>query len=112
VRVPTHDLLTESASHDVELAEFFAEFRSEVPIDGAPPCIVGDRARPRENVLDTTMMAPTGRLEIFRYTRRFVHDRYRVKSLRCRACRAESRCDGLHVNYVRSHGFSSMKPIE
>jgi hypothetical protein len=111
LRIPGYDLLTESAARDVDLTEFFALFAADVPVDGAPPCIVGDRARARESVLDTTTMAPDGRLEIFRYARRFVRDRYRVKSLRCRSCAAFERCDGLHVNYVRSHGFAAMQPL-
>jgi hypothetical protein len=34
-----------------------------------------------------------------------------TKSLRCRPCIHADRCQGLHVNYVRAHGYAAMVPI-
>jgi hypothetical protein len=62
-------------------------------------------------VLDTAQLEPDGRLEIFRYARRFIASHYRVKSRRCRGCVHDPTCEGLHVNYVRAHGFSGMQPV-
>lgn len=111
LRQPSHTRLTTSAEQDVELKALVGRLESEVPIEDVPPCIAGERARPPRRVLDTAMMTPEGELEIFRYARRFVATEYRVKSLRCRPCRHYATCTGLHVNYVRAHGFAAMQPV-
>lgn len=113
---PTHERLTESAEHDVDLRELFARLSSRVPVVGVPACIVQQRPEgpfvaPGRRVLDAAQLQPDGRLEIFRYTRRFIDAHYRVKSRRCRTCRHAADCDGLHVNYVRAHGFGAMQPV-
>jgi CDGSH-type Zn-finger protein len=57
------------------------------------------------------MMTEEGSLEIFRYTRRYVVTGYRTKSLRCGTCVESPRCDGLHINTVRAHGYAWMRPL-
>ena len=57
------------------------------------------------------MATPEARLEIFRYTRRYILDHYTTKSLRCRPCPEFDRCRGMHVNYVRAHGYGAMQPL-
>lgn len=108
---PTYERLTENAQRDVDLRAFFASLDAKVPVDGVPECVLGRAPRDPARVLDTTMMLPDGRLEIFHYARRYILDHYRTKSLRCRACSRDASCDGLHVNYVRAHGYAVMAPI-
>ena len=108
---PTYERLTENAHRDVDLREFFAALDPSVPVEGVPACVLGRVPRVPARVLDTTMMLPDGRLEIFHYAKRYILDHYRTKSLRCRACSHDASCDGLHVNYVRAHGYSVMQPI-
>jgi hypothetical protein len=57
------------------------------------------------------MMTPEGRLEIFRYTRRYILEGYRTKSLRCTTCAHFDGCSGMHINYVRAHGYAVMEPV-
>jgi hypothetical protein len=57
------------------------------------------------------MLDASGHLEIFRYTQRFILERYRTKSLRCKPCRYFATCGGMHVNYVRAHGYGVMQPV-
>ncbi|MEM6292158.1 MAG: radical SAM protein [Myxococcota bacterium] len=109
---PTHDRLTTAAQRDVELGPFFERFTLPVPVEGVPTCIAGDRARPTPVTLDTSMMTPDGRLEIFHYARRYVQTDYRVKSLRCKACVHVDACEGLHVNHVRAFGFAGLQPVQ
>lgn len=111
IRQPTWTRLTESAAHDVDVRAFFARFTLEVPVEGLPACVVGRAPRAPGRTLDTAMMTPDGRLEIFRYTRRFVAERYLTKSLRCRQCRFDPECRGVHVNHVRAHGYRVMEPV-
>ncbi len=111
LRQPTYSRLTESAERDVDVRDFFARFVVGVPVDGLPRCVTAD-ARDAEVTADTAMMTPEGRLEIFRYTKRFIREHYRVKSLRCAACVHESSCAGMHINYVRARGFDAMQPVD
>ncbi len=32
-------------------------------------------------------------------------------SLRCKPCVHASRCDGMHINYIRAHGYEFMQPV-
>jgi hypothetical protein len=73
--------------------------------------VTGRPERIAERTLDSSMLLPSGRPEIFRYTKRFILDRYRTKSLRCRTCVQVDACSGLHVNYVRAHGYGAMRPL-
>ncbi len=111
LRQPSYERLSEAATHDVDLRPFFARFAKTVPVEGVPTCILGRAPRERPATLDTTMRTEAGKLEIFRYTRRYIHDRYKTKSLRCRDCSETSRCDGMHVNFVRAHGYKVMEPL-
>ena len=108
---PTYERLTENGAHDVDLREFFAAFPHAVPVEGVPACVTGRAPRSREETLDTSMMLPEGRLEIFRYAKRYILDHYRTKSLRCRGCAHFAGCDGVHINYVRAHGYTVMQPV-
>jgi hypothetical protein len=111
VRQPTYERLTEAVERDVEVRAFFASLPPHVPVEGVPSCIAPN-ARPEQSIADTAMMSTEGRLEIFRFTKRFILEHYRIKSLRCATCVHEASCRGLHVNYVRAHGFDAMQPVE
>jgi len=111
LRQPTYERLTESAEHDLDLRAFFQAFRHEVPVEEVPACLSGRPPRERPRVLDTAMMSADGRVEIFRYTRRYLLEHYRTKSLRCSTCVHDQGCDGLHVNFVRAHGYQVMEPV-
>ena len=110
IRQPTYERLTESSERDVDVRAFFESLRIDVPVDGLPRC-VSPNARDAQAVADTAMMTPEGKLEIFRYTKRFILEHYRVKSLRCAPCVHAATCTGMHVNYVRAHGFDAMQPV-
>jgi MoaA/NifB/PqqE/SkfB family radical SAM enzyme len=109
---PSYERLTEADEHDLDLRAFFTKFTHPVAVEEVPACISGRAPRPRPRVLDTAMMTTDGKLEVFRYTRRYILEGYRTKSLRCTDCRENARCDGMHINHVRAHGFQVMVPIE
>lgn len=111
LRQPTYERLTESAEHDLDLRAFFEKFRHPVPVEGVPACLSGRPPRERPRTVDTAMMSAEGRVEIFRYTRRYLLEHYRTKSLRCGECAHDAACDGLHVNFVRAHGYRVMEPV-
>jgi hypothetical protein len=36
---------------------------------------------------------------------------YMTRSTRCQSCRFSAECDGVHINYVRQYGYSSLRPV-
>lgn len=112
LRQPTWERLTESAQRDLpDLRAFFAALGWEAPVEGLPACVVGRPPRPPRRVYDTAMATPDGKLEAFRFVQRHILDGYFTKSLRCGDCVHAPDCRGLHVNYVRAHGFAAMQPV-
>jgi MoaA/NifB/PqqE/SkfB family radical SAM enzyme len=108
---PTYERLTEAAARDVDLRAFFSRFHSQVPVEEVPACVSGRAPRPRPPILDTAMRGPDGRVEIFRFTRRYILDGYYTKSLRCRECVHDRECHGLHINFARAHGYGLLAPV-
>lgn len=108
---PTYQLMSEAAAKDCDLRAFFASFRHPVPVEGVPACVTGRAPRSPRAEVDTAMMTSDGRLEIFRYAKRFILEHYRTKSLRCEPCVHEKSCSGMHVNHVRAHGYGLMQPV-
>jgi hypothetical protein len=85
----------------------------ELPVENVPACILGRRPREEAKTLDTAMMGAgaKGGFEIFRFTRRYILEHYRTKSLRCKECVENERCTGMHINAVRAHGYGQMRPL-
>ncbi|HEX8794825.1 MAG TPA: radical SAM protein [Polyangiaceae bacterium] len=112
LRQPAYERASDAREHDVDLHAFFASFRhAAVPVEGVPACILGREPRRRPPTMDLAAADPTGRVEIFRWTRRYVEERYVTKSLRCASCVHTSRCEGAHVNFIRAHGYASLRPV-
>ncbi len=111
LRQPNYELVSEARSHDVELRRFFARFTAPVPVENVPACILGRAPRVPPLTADAATLRPDGRLEIFRFTRRFIADGFYAKALRCRDCREDARCRGQHINAIRAHGFAAMTPL-
>lgn len=111
VRQPNYDRVSDARLHDVDLRAFFAGFSPAVPVENVPACVLGRDPRPEPSRVDTAMMRPDGRLEIFRYARRYVAEHFYARSLRCGTCREAARCPGQHVNFIRAHGFAVMQPL-
>ena len=108
---PTYEKMSEAKARDVDLSAFFASFRGDVPVEGVPACVLGRAPREVPKTLDSAMMLPDGQLEIFRYIQRYIADGYKARSLRCKPCVHASRCDGMHINYIRAHGYELMQPV-
>ena len=111
LRQPNYELVSDARRHDLELRAFFAAFTAPVPVENVPACILGRAPRATPRTVDTAMMRPDGRLEIFRYAGRFIAEHFYSQALRCRGCREATTCAGLHVNAIRAHGFAAMTPI-
>jgi MoaA/NifB/PqqE/SkfB family radical SAM enzyme len=108
---PTYDRVTDASSKDVDLVEFFAGFSKDVPTVGIPACLSGRAPRPSPRVLDVAMLGADARVDVAAYTRRFVAEGFVTKALRCGGCSANTSCEGVHVNWVRAHGFGALSPL-
>jgi len=116
LRQPTYERVTEAREHDVDLRALFARLKLRdpslsVPVEGVAPCILGREPRARPAMLDLAAFDDAGRLEMFRFTHRYIISGFSTRSLRCSPCVHAAKCAGMHVNFVRAHGFGSMQPV-
>lgn len=108
---PNYERMSEAQARDVDLRAFFAQVTAAVPVEGVPACVLGRDPRATPKTLDSAMMTADGQLEIFRYIQRYIVDRYKARSLRCKPCVHVDRCDGMHINYIRAHGYELLQPV-
>jgi MoaA/NifB/PqqE/SkfB family radical SAM enzyme len=108
---PRYDLASTARERDLELGAFFDAYPHIVPVEGVPRCLAGARTRPPRRVLDVATLGPDGRVDMNAYTKRFIADGFHTKALGCGGCREDPRCAGVHVSWVRAHGFSSLRPL-
>lgn len=78
--------------------------------EGVPRCLA-PRGEPRRAILAADTLRADGVIDLFAWAERYVGEGARTRSLRCAGCAEAARCDGAHVNEVRAHGFSFMRPI-
>jgi len=108
---PSYDRVTDAHANDVDARAFFAACDAAVPVENVPACIAGRVPRPLPRTLDVAMLGPDARIDMPAFTRRYVADRFYTKALRCKTCTENASCSGVHVNWVRAHGFAPLEPI-
>ncbi len=52
-----------------------------------------------------------GVMDIFGYAKHYIRELYATKSLRCQQCQYDSRCEGMHINLIRAHGYALLEPV-
>lgn len=111
---PSHEHMRDAVARDVRGPRgFFERLALPVRVSGLPVCQtpgaipVEELARLDREVFDPT----TGRLDIRELARHHVARRYRGKSLRCRDCRVDTRCEGLPINMIRDQGLALVTPL-
>ncbi|WP_235880217.1 radical SAM protein [Polyangium aurulentum] len=109
-----HDLVSDAHANDVDTKGFFATYPHAVAVENVPPCLVGEgrTARQHARTLDLGMLGPDARVDMTAYTKRYVADGFYTKALRCKDCAQNARCRGVHVNWVRAHGFAALDPVK
>lgn len=45
------------------------------------------------------------------YTKKYINNLYRKKSLNCKNCKYFSTCEWIHINFIRSYWFKILNPI-
>ena len=108
---PTYGRVTEARAQDVDLPALFAELRGAFRVEGVAPCLSGRDPSPRGTELDAAMLGGDGRIDMTRYAARYAETRFFAKSVRCRDCAKSATCAGMHINWIRAHGFAKLAPI-
>jgi pyruvate-formate lyase-activating enzyme len=106
-----YDLVSLAHERDVDTRAFFASYSHEVPVENVPACVLGRAPRPHPRTLDVAMLGTDARIDMSAYAKRYVADAYYTKAVRCGDCALDASCRGVHVNWVRAHGFAPLAPI-
>jgi len=108
---PKYDRVTDQKRLDADLAAVCRALPTEVRTENVPPCLGGREPELPGRVLDASMLGGDGRIDMQRYTERYVADRFMTKSRRCAACRHDATCPGVHINFARAHGYAALVPV-
>jgi pyruvate-formate lyase-activating enzyme len=114
VHQPSHEFLKDAVDNDVrDPKAFFAQLDLPVRVSGLPACLAPHtQLAEAPKVLQKTLFdAETGRIAVRELARTHVIEGYWGKSLRCRDCRVNARCDGAHINFLRDQGFAQLDPL-
>jgi MoaA/NifB/PqqE/SkfB family radical SAM enzyme len=108
---PNYDRVTDQRRNDIELRQLCASLPEGARTENIPACIGGREPESVGRFLDGGMLGADARIDMPRYTRRYVADRFYTKSRRCRGCRYDGDCKGVHINFVRAHGYKELEPV-
>jgi MoaA/NifB/PqqE/SkfB family radical SAM enzyme len=114
IHQPSYEHMAMAAERDVrDPRSFFEQLGVPVRVSGLPACLAPNmRLEPGLRILRKTMFdAENGRIDIRELARHHVTEGYRAKSLRCRECVVNDRCDGIPINMVRDQGLRLALPI-
>lgn len=117
--VTNYERVTDNWANDVYLPSFFAVCEPAPgasdteanAVEAIPACLSGRPPRRRPAVFDAGNLGADGKLDIFGYAHRFIEEHYYTKSRRCRDCIHDLECEGVHINFVRSHGYAPLQPV-
>jgi len=111
---PSYEFLKDAVANDVRNPrDFFTQLNLPVRVSGLTACLAPhvQLAEPLK-VLPKTLFEPeTGRLALRELARDHVARGYWGKSVRCRDCQVNARCDGAHINFLRDQGFGQLAPL-
>ncbi len=111
---PCYARVAEHRRRDVALPSLLAALRSRgvaVATEGFPPCLGGTLPDAAPLLLDTASLDAEGGLDLMRFAARHIEAHALTKSRRCRDCAANPRCLGVHLNFVRAHGYAALQPL-
>jgi hypothetical protein len=96
-----------------DLPAFFAQLNLRVRTSGLTACLAPHtQLAEAPKILARKMFdTDTGRINIRELARTHVIEGYWGKSVRCRDCRVNDRCDGAHINFLRDQGFAQLEPL-
>ncbi len=113
VAQPYYDRVTLNRKNDVaDLRAFLSTLPPEVKTENIPPCLGSRIPEASQTRLDGGMLGADARLDMNKYAQRYIADRFLTKSRRCKECVHDSSCRGVHINFVRAHGYAPLVPLQ
>lgn len=110
---PSHEHLRGAANDVRDPSAFFRALALPVRASGLAAC-----EAPGAQLEDPPLRAGpvlfdplTGRIDIQPLAHDHVAQHYKAKSLRCRSCPVDTRCDGIAINRVRDQGLRLCQPL-
>jgi len=111
LRQPGRALLSETVARSLAPADVAAICaRGSARAEDVPACLAGASATRVPPTLDLGILDADGEIDVFAFVQAYIENGFRTRSLRCANCVDVGRCPGAHINYVRAHGFSWMRP--
>ncbi len=108
---PTYGRASENRDLDVLDVRALLDEVGPLRTAGLAACLSGQDPEPAQRTLDAAMLGTDGRIDMPKYAARYAESRFFSKSIRCRDCAKASTCDGMHINWIRAHGYGRLSPI-
>jgi pyruvate-formate lyase-activating enzyme len=113
VALANHETLSASQAHDPEPQTLRKLARLGVTVKNVPACVAGAPTEAGDHqCLDAKLLDGAGDLHLDRYVHHYTVREYYAKSVRCGLCAKADSCHGLHINYLRNHGFGILAPLD
>lgn len=108
-----HEYLSGSQSTDPDPETLRKLARQGARLKNVPECVAGGETEPHDHhLLNAAMLDRAGHLDLDKYVHHYIEHEYYAKSLRCHRCDRFDSCSGLHINYLRNHGFKILRPLD
>lgn len=110
--LPNFEYVSEVRENGIGPEQLKALAAAGVPLRNVTECIGGAQATPGHHFeLADDMLTAEGNLGVTPYVQRYIMGEYYKKSLRCNACPLDPVCKGMHINFLRAHGFKALQPL-
>ena len=114
IHQPTHEQMKAAIENDFRNPKlFFEALNLPVEVSGLPACMTPGATivEPTKILRGSLFSEETGRIKIQELASYHVSEHYRSKSIRCRDCAVNDRCDGQHINMIRDQGLRILTPL-
>lgn len=111
---PTYEFLKDTIENNVrDPKSFFSKLDLPIRVSGLAACLAPNTqlAEAPKILREKMFDLETGRIAIRELARTHVIEGYYGKSVRCRDCKVNARCDGAHINFLRDQGFAQLEPL-
>lgn len=76
-----------------------------------PPCLGKPKSQKETRSLSLNDIFDGQTVDMKKFTDFYIKERYYIKSLRCKNCKANNRCRGAHIGFIKENGLKILSPI-
>lgn len=110
--LPNFEYVSEVRDNGVEPPVLDALAQAGYRLMNVTACLGGARTEPGAHFeIAREMLDEHGKMKVSPYVQRYIMGEYYKKSVRCRGCALDASCRGMHIQYLRAHGFRALQPI-